>query len=199
MTKSLSRETQEKIDQMVERVARKAGYTGKENWSYKEHIQVMYEQQYLQAKFEKLKKKLEKNRKKIFNTDFAEEIRTYLQDGLIDLMNEGYTEEEALKITLEKFDEADLKENFDEFAKSFEDFGMQYEYELAKWYTKNGEAIGLFYSGFLILGMAVGAFLGYLFGHTWINTLIGLGLGTFIGIAFGLFSHAILAMKREEL
>lgn len=36
MTDKLSREARAKIDAMVERVARKAGYTGSENMTYKE-------------------------------------------------------------------------------------------------------------------------------------------------------------------
>lgn len=206
MNNMLSREVQEKINNMVERVARKAGYTGKENMGYKEHLQNKYEQQYLQAKYEKqrdkFERKLNKYRHKISikpsNTDFAEEIKTYLQDGLIDLMNEGYSEEEALKITMEKFDEADLKENFDEFVNAFEGFGMENYYEITDWYTKNGETIGLFYAAFLFLGMGLGALSGYLFGHTWLNTLIGFGAGLFIGLSLGLLSHGLLTLKRDK-
>lgn len=206
MNNMLSQELQEKINNMVERVARKAGYTGKENMGYKEHLQNKYEQQYLQAKYEKqrdkFERKLNKYRHKISikpsNTDFAEEIKTYLQDGLIDLMNEGYSEEEALKITMEKFDEADLKENFVEFVNALEGFGMENYYEMTDWYTKNGETIGLFYAAFLFLGMGFGALFGYLLGHTWLNTLIGFGVGIFIGLSLGLLSHGILTLKRDK-
>jgi hypothetical protein len=206
MTDHLSREALTKIDAMVERVARKAGYTGRENMTYKELLQAKYEQQR-----RKLERKISQERGKIAkginkyrhkfsmkpgNPDFAEEIKTYLQDGLLDLMQEGYSEAEAIKITLDKFDEAELNETFDEFVNAFEGFGMEEDY-MTQWYVENGEAIGLFYAGFTTLGMTLGALSGYLLGHTWLNTLIGLGVGLFVGAALGLFSHAIIALTRK--
>lgn len=77
MSKVLSAAALEKIDKMVERVARKAGYTGKENMTYKEILQAKFEQERakMQSKINKYRRKLSW---KSEDTDFAEEIRTYL-------------------------------------------------------------------------------------------------------------------------
>ncbi len=184
------------IDSLVERVARKAGYTDKDDMTYKEHLQAKYEQ-----KREKLQRKVRKYKHKFSlkpsrRSDFAEEIRTYLKDGLADLMLEGYSEEEALRITMEKFDEAELKASFEEFAKEFEGFGMQEYMHDAEWYAKNGESIGLFYAAFLVLGLTFGALAGYLIGHQWYTAVIGLFAGLFVGVGCGLLSNAIIARRR---
>ncbi len=195
MTDKLSREAQGKIDGMVERVARKAGYTGRENMTYKELLQAKLEQ-----KLGKLKGKVDRYRRKLSlkpgNRDFAEEIRTYLADGVRDLMKEGHSEQQAIEITLKKFDEAELNESFEDFAHAFGGFGM--DERMTDWYAKNGEAIGLFYAAFVVLGTTLGAFGGYLFGHTWQNTLIGLAVGLFSGVGLGLLSNAILAARRNR-
>jgi len=194
MTDNLSREALGKIEKMVERVARKAGYTGRENMTYKELLQAKLEQ-----RRGKVKNKVDRYRRKLSmkpgNADFAEEIRTYLKEGVIDLMKDGFSEEEAIEITLKKFDEAELNQSFAEFAKAFGGFGME-EY-MTEWYAKNGDAIGLFYAAFVVLGTSMGAFGGYLLGHTWQNTLIGLGVGLFSGVGLGLLSNAILAARRS--
>lgn len=194
----LSRESMESIDKLVQRVAMKAGYTGKEDITYKEHLQTKYEQ-----KREKLQRKVNKYRHKLSlrpsrGSDFSEEIRTYLKDGLTDLMQEGHTEEEALRITMEKFDEAELKDSFDEFAKEFEGFGMEEYMHNAEWYMKNGESIGLFYAAFTVFGLTFGALAGYLIGHTWITAVIGLVVGLFTGVGCGLLSNAIIALRRGK-
>ncbi len=195
MTDNLSREGHGRIEKMVERVARKAGYTGRENMTYKELLQAKLEQ-----KRGKLKGKLDRYRRKLSmkpgNTDFAEEIRTYLKDGVIDLMEEGHSEENAIEITLKKFDEAELSQSFDGFVRAFGGFGM--EEWMTDWYAKNGEAIGLFYAAFVVLGTTLGAFGGYLLGRTWQNTLIGLAVGLFSGVGLGLLSNAILAARRAR-
>jgi len=194
MTDNLSHEALGKIEKMVERVARKAGYTGTENMTYKELLQAKLDQ-----KRGKVKNKADKYRRKLSmkpsNSDFAEEIKTYLQEGVVDLMKDGSSEEAALEITLKKFDEAELNQSFDEFAKAFGGFGVQ-EY-MTEWYANNGEAIGLFYAAFVVLGMTLGALGGYLLGHTWQNTLIGLSAGLFSGVGLGLLSNAILAARRS--
>lgn len=105
----LSREAMARIDAMVEQIARKAGFTGSEDMTYQELIQARFEQQYGRIK------------------DFTEEIKTYLKDGLLDLIEEGYSEEEAITITMEKFDEAELNSTFVDFANALEGFGLQTE------------------------------------------------------------------------
>lgn len=68
------------------------------------------------------------------------------------------------------------------------------------------EAIGLFYGGFLFLGVAIGSLGGFLTSggvpaflqDGWIYTLVGTGVGAIIGIGLGEISHAIIVgMKRR--
>ncbi|ATW26549.1 hypothetical protein [Candidatus Formimonas warabiya] len=193
----LDRETMRKIDKLVERVARKAGYSGQEEMTYKEHLQAKFEQQRdkLERKFQKYRHKFNLKSRR---TDFAEEIKTYLRDGLVDLMKEGYSEEEALKMTMDKFDEAELNSSFEEFMREFDGFGMEEYVQLDKWYRENGDAIGLFYGAFLILGLTLGAFFGYLGGHSLVSTGIGLAVGCGAGIGLGLLSNGIIVLIKRK-
>jgi hypothetical protein len=125
----------------------------------------------------------------------------------MELMDAGRTEEESLKLTMEKFDVAELKENFSDFAKEFEWFGVD-EYRDIKYSDivmkkimmraiERSPATGLFYGAFIILGSTIGVFLGFMLGHTWINTLIGFGFGLFIGLSFGLLSDALITLIKD--
>ncbi len=131
-----------------------------------------------------------KNNKKNSSNDFKEEIKTYLADSIIDLMNEGLTESEALEKTISQFDEAELMPGMEDFMKEFDDFGIKMD---AEWYAKH-EAIGMFYGAFVVLGLAFGAFGGYLAGGL-INILVGTTLGLFTGVGLGLLSQCIIATK----
>lgn len=189
---NLSKDTNKKIDDLVRRAAKKAGYNGGE-LTYQEHLQMKVERvkKKFNAKVQKQKDKLGIGRK---NNDIAEEIKTYLSDSIIDLMAEGHTEEEALKITLQQFDEAELKPDFDSFMHEFNDFGME---ENMEWYSKNGEAIGLFFAAFTVLGITLGALIGYFIATSWIGAIFGGASGMFIGVGLGLLSMAIMVSKRK--
>ncbi len=198
--KKLSSETMRAIDELVKRVARKSGYRDTNSSSYKEHLQ-----SHLQNHFErgshKFNQKMERFQKHFDDgrpsgMDFAEEIKSYICDGIIDLMSEGHSEEEALKMTMEKFDEAESANNFEGFSRVFNDFGLRDQAFMAKWYAKNGEKIGLFYAAFLILGVSIGGLVGFVAGKTLLNTIVGLVAGAGIGIGAGLLSHAKIVARR---
>ena len=67
------------------------------------------------------------------------------------------------------------------------------------------EAVGLFYGGFLFLGVAIGSLIGFLSSggvpafmqNGWIYTLVGTGVGAIIGIGLGEISHALISIKRK--
>jgi len=183
------------IDELVERVAKKAGYSGAGEQGFKYDF-----------KFDGFGKHYHKaGHHKGWDPhhdwghhgqrDFAEEIRTYLADGILDLMSEGHSEEEALKMTIEKFDEAELKEDFSALFDAFKGFGIQAQ-RIASWYVRNGEVLGLFYAAFTVLGITTGAFIGYLLGG-WVSALIGAGVGLGFGVSFGLLSHALLRLFKR--
>ena len=192
---TLSRESGQKIEKMVERVARKAGYTGQGELTYREHLQYKFDQ-----KREKLVRKAKKYRHKFSvhskKTDFAEEIETYIRDGVLDLIKQGHSEEDALKITMEKFDEADLKGDFEDMMHTYDNFGMNEHWQ--QFYQDNGEAVGLFYAAFVILGLTVGGLIGFLGGHTLISAALGSAVGLGIGIGLGLLSHGIFAAAKRK-
>ncbi len=169
---NLSKETNNKIDSLVNRVAKKSGYASKE------------------ISFEKYVNEYKNNKRNNGNSDFKEEIKTYLSDSIIDLMNEGLTESEALEKTINQFDEAELMPEMEDFMKEFNDFGIKMD---AEWFAKH-EAIGVFYGGFIILGTAFGTFGGYLAGGV-VNVLVGTALGLASGVGLGLISQVVITAK----
>ncbi|MDR2592840.1 MAG: hypothetical protein LBC59_08550 [Chitinispirillales bacterium] len=68
------------------------------------------------------------------------------------------------------------------------------------------EPIGLFYGGFVMIGMAIGAFAGFMIGGGqeefltggWIDSVIGVVTGLFIGVGLGLISHGVFLSKRGK-
>jgi len=199
--KKLSDEAMRKIDELVERVAKKAGYSSADEQGFRYDFA-----------FDGFGKHFHKAGHASFyphepgwgqqrewgrpgKRDFAEEIRAYLVDGISDLMSEGHSEEEALKMTMDKFDEAELKDDFSALFQAFNGFGLQAR-RIASWYVRNGEVLGLFYAAFVVLGLTTGAFVGYLLGD-WSSALIGAGVGLGFGISLGLFSHALLRLFKK--
>ncbi len=190
---NISLETNKKIDELVKRVARKAGYSGGE-LTYQQHLQMKLEnvQRKLNQKFQRQRHKFGFSPK---NNDFAEEVKTYLSDGIADLIAQDYSEEEAFQITMDKFDEAELKPNFEEFMQEFNDFGLQ---EQMQWHAENGEAIGLYFAAFMVLGLSLGAIFGWLAGHSLVSCLIGMAAGFSVGIGLGLLSFALLITFKKK-
>jgi hypothetical protein len=70
--------------------------------------------------------------------------------------------------------------------------------------TGEYESVGLFYGGFVMIGMAVGAFAGFMIGGGqeeflkggWIDSVIGVATGLFIGVGLGLICHGIFVSKK---
>ncbi|MDR0504987.1 MAG: permease prefix domain 1-containing protein [Bifidobacteriaceae bacterium] len=197
---TLSPTVQAELDVLIERIARKSGYAGQT--SMQQHIQAKVE-----AKMDKARAQLAKTQVRLGGTpktDFAEEIRTYLADGIADLIAEGHSEAEALQITRQKFDDAELAPNFDAFLDRFDSFGLNHAWNLSlqsaresrEWYAQHGEVVGLFYGGFVILGLVAGSLLGYLTGdHAWSAVGIGAAAGLGFGIAAGLLANAIVRAR----
>lgn len=122
----------------------------------------------------------------------------YMSDYMKDLMEQGLSEQEAferakeeLRFRSETTESADLQKRF---AKYYENLNPAHE-----------EAIGLFYGGFMFLGVSIGALIGFLssggkgmfYSGGWIDTLVGVIIGGIIGTAFGLISHGIITLKKK--
>jgi len=192
--------TKRKINELVDRVAKKAeGGTG-DIEDFLESIGRGAEDAGRSA--EKGLKSFDKRpraRGRLVRRDFAEEIRTYIADGIYDLMEEGHSEEEALRITMEKFDEAESKDDFADF---FADFSMDFDgYDFGKritlWHIQNGVTLGLFYATSIVFGLTLGAFIGYYTAGDIVSVCIGAAFGLFFGVSLGLFCHAILTLVRS--
>jgi hypothetical protein len=66
--------------------------------------------------------------------------------------------------------------------------------------------VGLFYGGFVIIGMSLGTFVGFLIGGGreeflstgWVETLIGTATGLLLGVGIGLISHGVFVYKNRK-
>jgi len=118
-----------------------------------------------------------------------------MSDYIADLISQGMSEEEAFEKAKAKLATSkDLSLQSDLQAK------IQHYYESQS--PAHFEAIGLFYGGSVILGLTVGALVGYLTGDGWqtflrtgwIDVAIGAGVGCLIGVGVGLFCHGVMAV-----
>jgi len=66
--------------------------------------------------------------------------------------------------------------------------------------------VGLFYGGFVLIGMSIGAFIGFMIGGGreeflvtgWVETLIGTATGLVLGVGLGLISHGVFSYKSRK-
>ena len=189
---SFSNETHEKINQFAKEQA--------------QHYLNASEMTYM----EKLRKKAGGTKKKIEmklsrfknNSDYSKELQNdmvlFMNDYMEDLILKGLTEEQALvkaKEDLVVSQENDFYTNFQTHIQEYYESYNQRDYE----------AIGLFYGGFLFLGITIGTLIGYIISGGkiefqnggWIDTLVGTGVGALLGISSGLISHAFIAIKKK--
>lgn len=123
-----------------------------------------------------------------------------MQDGLIfyisgyvnGLISHGLSEEEAFAKTQLELSSSKSKQFIDLYDR------FQEYYVLRN--SADYEGIGLFYGGFLSLGLPIGGLIGFLAGGGvpeflnagWIYTMIGLVAGLLIGIGLGQIANAVL-------
>jgi len=197
---TLSLEAEAELRRLVDRVARPSSNG---QLSYAEHLSQKLEQ--AKAKYNR---KLDKARIKLglgpsqAGAELAEEIQRYLADGVAEMMAGGASEADALQATKDKFDQAEAAPAFAGFATTFNDFDLvdiraQAAAETEEWYAKHGEAIGLFYAAFLIMGIAGGALAGWLAKSSWLGAGAGAAAGAGCGIGLGLLSNAVMAARRR--
>ena len=122
----------------------------------------------------------------------------FMSDYMSDLMSKGLSEQHAFekaKEALTASGESDLNTDIQE--------RFRHYYE-----NQNPailEAVGLFYGGFLFVGIIAGALIGYIISGGrqeflnggWIDTLVGTGAGALLGIGLGEISHAVISIKRK--
>ena len=187
---NFNQETQKKIDQFAK----------EQSQHYLDAAEMTY--------MEKLRNKTDTAKKKIgakmarFKgsseqaVDAQNDLILYMSDYISDLMSSGMTEQDAfekakaeLSASSESGFSADLHDRYRQYYENFDPSGY--------------EAIGLFYAGFVTLGMVIGALIAFILSGGrqeflsggWIDTLIGAGVGILLGVGCGQISHAIIAKK----
>lgn len=123
----------------------------------------------------------------------------YMSDYIQDLISQGLSEQEAFERAK---GEMSAPGNSDHHA-DLQDRLQQYYENLD---PVNVEVVGLFYGGFLFIGIVIGSLIGYVtsggrsefLNGGWIDTLIGTGAGAFLGIALGLISNAIVVVTKRK-
>jgi hypothetical protein len=160
---------------------------------------------------EKLRRKAGKNREKVGQklarfkntSDKGQEIQDdmilYMNDYIADLIAGGMQEQEAFEKASTELRFASQTDQSDELQERFAQYYATMD-------PADYEIIGLFYGGFAVLGMTIGALVGFLasggvpaFTHTgWIYTLIGILAGVLIGTGCGLIANAILTPRSRK-
>ena len=185
----LSKETMENIQKFAKENA--SGYLSDAELSVFER---------LAKKGDRAKSKIIKNVSRLKVTsdqskEAADDLSVYMEDYIEDLVSEGHTEEEAFELakkTLSSKEGNDFHEDIQEKYKQYylnRDLGEQ-------------EAIGLYYGGFLFLGLVLGAAVGAVLGiavftgNFWSAMGTCIGIGAAIGLALGMIKHASIATKK---
>lgn len=190
---SFSYETQQKINQFAK----------DQSQYYLENDEMTY--------IEKLRKKSNQTKNKIgakmarfkASSDQGQEAQNdmilYMSDYISDLISQGFSESEAFEKASKELSAAG------EFEQS-EGFQARFKQHDQKRSPADEELIGLFYGGFLFLGVAIGGLIGLLSsgGHPafssggWVDTVIGACIGAVIGMGLGQISNAIIVAMRRK-
>jgi len=188
---NFSKETERKIDQFAK----------EQSQLYLEESEMTYLEK-LRRKAGQTKSKLNRKLARFrSSSEQAMEARNdmflYMTDYMNDLISKGLSEEEAFekaRVELAVSRENGKTDPHADFHERIQQYYLSKD-------PANYEAIGVFYGGFLFLGIAAGALIGFIAGGAlpgfrqdgWIYTLIGIGIGVIAGIGLGLISHAIIA------
>ena len=178
-------------------------FAAKEAYHHIDRAEMTYMER-LKAKAHNKKRKFTEKAARFKRTsEIAEEARNdlhiYMTDFILDLMEQGATEEEALETAKREL----CSEETSEYATALRD---QIIKSIENRDIETQEVIGLLYGSFTMLGLLVGAVAGFFTsgGRTvfleggWIDTLIGLSIGLMVGICIGMFGNAILITRSKR-
>lgn len=190
---SFSREVKEKMNQFAQEQSQH--YLEEAEMTYMEKLR----RKTGQAKNKLLKKLAKFKNRSETSLEAQNDMIIYMSDYMNDLIAGGLSEREALErakadlaFRSETARSSDLQERFERYFENRD--------------PADYEAIGLFYAGFLFLGSAIGALVGFLgsggrgnfLAGGWIDTLTGVVVGAVIGIGMGLISNAIITLKKKN-
>ena len=120
----------------------------------------------------------------------------FMSDYINDLISKGLTEQEALAKAREELAASGEAEPNIELRERYQQY---FENQDPAIY----QAVGLFFGGFLFVGLIIGALIGYIISGGrqeflsggWIDTLIGTGAGALLGIGLGEICHAVITVR----
>lgn len=178
-------------------------FADEQSLNYLEQAEMSYQER-LKQKLEQTKKKASGKLSRFKNhSDKALEAKNdltlFMTDYINDLISQGLSEAEALEKAKAELAVSSESEQQNAFAEK-----MQQYYE--NWDPVAAEVTGLLYGGFCLLGIVLGALIGFLtsggrlgfLAGGWIDTLIGTGVGVLLGTCLGLICQAIItAVKRK--
>jgi len=131
--------------------------------------------------------------------DVQNDLILYMSDYISDLMTNGFSEHDAYEKAMEEM-----------VSSGDSDFQSVIQKRYCQYYENYDPAIfkvaGLFYGGFVTLGLVMGALVAYIssggraefLSGGWIDVLIGAGAGVLLGAGFGQISHAIIASIKRK-
>ena len=126
------------------------------------------------------------------------DLALYMNDYIGDLMSQGMTESSAFGKAQSELAAASHSRQSDDLRERFEQYYSTRDPAVY-------ETIGLFYSGFTLLGMTSGGLLGFLISgglsefsqEGWIYTLIGIAVGCLTGVSLALIANAIISLDNR--
>lgn len=190
---SFSQETQQKINQFAK----------EQSQHYLEEAEMTYLEK-LRQKTGQTKRKIGKKLARFRGSseqgrEAQNDMILYMSDYMNDLISRGLSEQEAFAKAQEELSSPGVSDLHTDFHERFREY---YENRNPADY----EAVGLLYGGFLFLGLAIGALIGFLtsggvsafWQEGWIYTLIGTGVGIFIGLGLGQISHALVVTLKGK-
>ena len=131
--------------------------------------------------------------------DAQNDMVLYMNDYINDLMENGMAEGEALAKAESELSVPGGADAHDDFRKRY----LKYyeERDIAEY-----EVIGLFYGGFCVIGVVVGAIIGYAQGGGrmefltggWIDTVIGAVVGSVLGAGLGQIANGIIVSVKKK-
>jgi len=195
---TISDETEKKIDAFAQEQSR----------YYLDRTQMTYWEK-AQAKVDKTRRKAGAKAAKFkMRSDQAQEaqedLQTYMNDFIEDLLEQGVSEEEAYERAAKELAHDsktsmtdDLYEHYAEkFYDQFNAFGDFGGFGSEEGGVGSGAVIGLYYSGGVIVGAIVGALIGIILGFLffsglfWVGAIVGFFAGAALGVGFAMLAQA---------
>ena len=180
MKRSFNNRTRIEIDHLVQRVAKKIGYSSAE-----------VENDFYGKKSSKGLFSRSQGRPSAAE-QFSRELTEFIYVCMEKLMDKGASEEQALLVMQDNFNNEKMADSLNEFFKEYG--GMEMEREKTRQYASSiskTEVVGMFYAALVIIGISLGALIGKIAGFL----ATGIISGAAIGLGMGIIVHGIVILE----